>query len=689
MKQPAPAAHDENLLAVAERHADSWRVLLVRRGTRPAILEAREFGAAEPAALSGWLDSKRCADLRVILPASSTIVRLVTMTVASPQQMLAAMRLQAEGMFLGSIPSVRLGLAVLDAGRAGEETERQGAIIAWPDGQTGVEVPTRLEPLTRYVPEAAAMLVLASGDSPAVSADRRDGSIAIAMRSTSGALLVRATREAPGSDTVGYDAWNEGLRRAIAETALNAGHAPADVGRIVSTAEASLERHGDTIVALDPGIAAVLRAQIDAEPSASADESWWRNWAVPIAASIVATSRLSDLAALRRIEEHEAPNTLERMMVRYSDPGRALLVAGAAILVIGLAPVMASWARVKVLEAKLPAKAGAFEKQQREVEQRIALYGEVAKRSVPMSKLLGDLACCTPDGIEVEVIQLSATQGLTLRGTARPQGETNAEELVSTMASLMDSSGVFSNTIWRFGVPDGRGLFKFDLESKVKMDVASAGARIEADRDWSVKTLAEFKYGKRDGKSTADAASSGSASSTQGRGTEVASAAAPADAGSSPAAASAPADAGDPAARPQASRPRPSGASSASTPSSGRGIGRRDAQPGSSEDEAGGPVSGESGAPAASGDGSMPSGPVRAASGAGSGGGPDAAANKNLVIPDPISDDELKSMTKEQLRGRLGELAKARNRQDIEPDLKTRLDADFKRVLDQLKALTQ
>ncbi|MFM7132930.1 MAG: hypothetical protein ACKO0W_01285, partial [Planctomycetota bacterium] len=506
-----------------------------------------------------------------------------------------------------------------------------------------------------------------------------DGSIAIAMRTTGGTMMLRATRETPGSDATGYDAWNDGLRRAIAETALNAGHAPADIGRFVAAAESSVERHGDSILVLDPGIAELLRAQIDCEVASASDASWWRTWAVPIAAAIVATGRLSDLASLKRIAQHQKPSLLQRVVARYSDPARALLVAGAAVLVIGVFPIASAWTRAKVLEAKMPTKAGTFEKQQRDVEQRIALYGEIAKRAVPMSKVLGDLACCTPDGIEVEVVQLSATQGLTLRGVAKAQGETGAEEMVRTMASLMDASGVFSNTLWRFGVPDGRGLFKFDLEAKVVR--ATAPARIESDRDWAVKTLSERKYGKPGEKSGTGATASAVPPSAPAGSTP--------DGGERTAVASASGTAAPDAERRE--RPRPSAGSSAGSSSSeasaasGRGIGRRETTT-APAGEAGDPVAGGDGA--AAGDGSMPTGPVRASSGSGAGGGPGAAASKNLVIPEPISDDELKSMTKEQLRGRLGEIAKARNRDDIEPDVKARLNDDFKRILDQLKALT-
>ena len=49
-KQQATTTVDESLLAIAERHSDLWRVLLVRRGERPVALQTREFGRADESA---------------------------------------------------------------------------------------------------------------------------------------------------------------------------------------------------------------------------------------------------------------------------------------------------------------------------------------------------------------------------------------------------------------------------------------------------------------------------------------------------------------------------------------------------------------------------------------------------------------------------------------------------------------
>ncbi len=707
MKQPSPPALDESLLAIAEHRANAWRVLLVRKGAPAAatsanatsatarsatvpsatILEAREFPREDSTGLSNWLRDAKCGDLRVMLPASSSIVRLSTIPNAAPNLMLVALRMQAEGMFLGSIPSSRLGLAF--TGEATAE-DRQGVIIAWPAAHVGVEVPAKLEAITRYIPEPAAMLVLASGELPALRADRRDGSIAIAMRCPSGFVL-RATRETASEDDM---VWSEGLRRSIAETALNAGIEPARVAAIVARTEAGAERVGDTVLMLDPAIRALLASQLSVQvEAAQRDGAWWREWAILLAAAIVATGPLSSLSTLARREKSQLPSRIERFVHHYSSPSRALRVALVAFLVLGVAPIIANWTRVQILEWKMPDEYGKFDRQQREIESRIALYSELSKRTVPVAKLLGDLACSTPDGIEIESIQISSTQGISVKAEAKAQGESSAAESVNRMAEYMDSSGVFEKTRWRWNLPDGRGIFKFDLDAAIINPTRDA--RIEADRDWSVKTLSQRKYGdpNADGAGTDEASGSAPAAnsnaraeaasnSTRGGDNAAGSETDPEETGTADEtlAATAVLATADGAATGSATGDATSDAS-ASRPIASRGIGRREptAPPTA-------PATADPNAPKTDAGSATPR--SGAGSGSGAGGGPGGAAAANLVIPEPFTDEELKAMTKEQARARLGDLAKSKNRADLDAETRKRLGVDFNRILDYLKSKT-
>ncbi|MBI1303637.1 MAG: hypothetical protein GC172_07600 [Phycisphaera sp.] len=687
MKSQTPIAYDDALLAVVERSPDSLRALLVRKGASPSVAEARSFGAGDWSGLHQWLDANRCNDLRLVLPTASVLVRTVTLPQTSQTQMLAALALQAEGFFLGSVPQHRLALAVGPQGSGGADGERQGFILAWPTTQGGTgapstagssalpagDLPSRLEAITRYIPEPVALLPIASGDLPVLVADRRDGSIAIAMRSAANPnkLVVRATRE----EATG-DGWEDGLRRAIAETALNAGVPPAEISACVAAAKALAEQSGDRVMIIDASVRQRLSSRLSVALPEAREERWWREWAVALGAAVSAVGPLSDLCRLRRHELGAEPTPVARLIERYSSPTRAVRVAVVAALLVMLSPIAFSWLRMKVYEWKMPMAPDAFERAQRLTERRVAHYEALSDpgRALPVTKLLGDLAVATPDGIEIESIQISTSGGVTIRGYAKPQGDMRAQDSINTMQRLMDSSGVFRGTTWNYQAPDARNLIRFNLTSRI--DGATRIAKYEETRDWSIKTLAQRKYPGDEGEAVGSAGSA--ASTTPPAVAEVVppatAVAGNADAEGAAASTSAGESAPEPAVRESTPLARgddqPADAGDAgpvdpSTPVPSRGIGRR------------GPDGAASGGerPVASG-----------SAGAGAGGGGPGAAAPVAQVPPVVTDEEIKAMSKEELQLRLSELAGARRRQDLDEQTRARVAEDFKRVLDALRA---
>jgi hypothetical protein len=690
VKSQTPIAYDDALLAVVERSPDSLRALLVRKGASPSVAEARVFGAGDWSGLHQWLDANRCNDLRLVLPTAAVLVRTVVLPQTSQAQMLAALALQAEGFFLGSVPQHRLGLAVGPQGSGGGEAERQGFILAWPTAQAGTgapatagptaspvgDLPARLEAITRYIPEPAALLPLASGDLPVLVADRRDGSIAIAMRSAGNPnrLVVRAARE----ESTG-ESWNDGLRRAIAETALNAGVPTSEIAACVAGAKALAEQSGDRVMIIDASVRQRLSSRITVGLPEAREEQWWRDWAIALGAAVSAVGPMADLCRLRRHEAGAEPTPVARLIERYSSPTRAVRVVVVAMLLVMLSPIAFSWLRMKVYEWKMPMEPAAFERAQRLTERRVAHYEALSDpgRALPVTKLLGDLAVATPDGIEIESIQISTSGGVTIRGYAKPQGEVRAQDSINTMQRLMDSSGVFRGTTWNYQAPDARNLIRFNMTSRI--DGATRVAKYEETRDWSIKTLAQRKYPSDDGE-TIDSTGGSTAGLAAGS-TPAASTPAPSEVTPPPAATLAGESGGEPVAPVRESTPlargddQPADGTDAgpvdpstpigSTPASGRGIGRR----------------GPDGAPAG---GERPVATGSAGAGAG-GGGPGAAAPV-AQVPPVITDEEIKAMSKEELQLRLSEIANARRRQDLDEETRTRIANDFKRVLDALRA---
>lgn len=676
MKQTAATSYDDSLFAVAERGAERLRVLLVRKGARPTAVDCKEFAVQDTSSLQQWLERKLCNDLRVLLPASAVIVRSTSLPAASQTQMLTALALQAESFFLGSVPQHRLGLAVLNEGSG---AERHGLIVAWPMGQPAPDVGQRLEAISTYLPEPAALLPLAAGDLPAVVADRRTGSIAIALRSAGGTVL-RSARE----DGVG-DAWTEGLRRAIAETALNAGIEPARIAAVVAGAESAVETSGDRVVILESDVRALLGPRINVEVGvASLEPTWWRTWAVLLGAAIASCGPLSELCRLRKHERGSEPTRLARLVARYSDPVRALRVVAAAVAIMAISPIAFSWLRAKVYEWKMPSSLGAFQLQQFDVEQRIAHYEALGRKGLPATKILGDLAVATPDGIELESIQISLSQGIAVRGIAKPQSGKVPDEIVYAMMTQMESSGVFQKASLSWAPPDGRNLFKFSLNALISRPTLIA--EVPEERDWSVKSLAKRKYPDPDEqkKSGSDRPAdvredeqARETTETKGNGespTQVAEAGrgenGARQASTRTPAAPKPADGtvalADPNAPKGAADDASAGSGQGSAPLPERGIGRRP-EPGPGE---------------------TPKPPVSGGAGTGAGGGPGSAAAANLVVPDTFTDEQLKAMSVAELREKLPIFAQARRRADLDAETSARVKTDFQRIVDELKQRT-
>jgi hypothetical protein len=343
---------------------------------------------------------------------------------------------------------------------------------------------------------------------------------------------------------------------------------------------------------------------------------------------------------------------------------------------MGVVPLGAAWLRSSIYQWKMPASLGEFQLEQRDIERRIAHYEAVARKSLPVSKLLGDLAVATPDGIELESIQLSLTQGVSVRGTAKPQGGKQPDEIVNAMARQMDSSGVFRKTNWGWNAPDGRGEFKFNLTAEIVRPTLRPN--YDEARDWAIKTLAQRKYPDADAGSTKpERPVDGDSETTGDRGASPVAG----DSGRSTAAVT---NSAGPAAGTGAMPSRPEAIGAPGTGPVAQGE-TADGGDGSATTTADGPALPERGIGRRPTPGPDEQPKPAASGGAGAGGGPGAAAQANLTVPDTITDEQLKTMGKPELRAKLSEFAVAARRQDLDAETRARLSADFNRILNALK----
>ncbi len=620
---------DRSLIGIAALHRGAWNLLLVRsdNGTT-RVLSATTHASITDAARA--LQDASGADLRILHPTSATIVKIVSLPMIAASQMAQALKLQAEGMLLGATPACRVGLAPIPAITSG--ADRQGLILVWPESSIGI-VDKDIPNDAQFIPEPAALLPFLTSSAPTFIADRATGTVLLGLQGETG-LILRSTREDASDDA----AWRAGVRRSLVESLMNGGRSPVDAvteaDRVLSCALSTEDGLREIPWEMIKSASAPLRFE---EGIPVEDRTWWSTWALLVGAAIASQGEYAGLTQLRREVEHDAPTLTDRFIQRFSSRRRAVKLVLAVALLLGLAPMLFGWMRVAILQWKLPSELGAFERQQRAVDRRVAIYRELSEEGMPVAKMLGDLACCTIDGIELISIHLSKNQGLVIRGTARTQSDAAGSDLVARMVSQLRDSKIFDAVTVSFAPPDARGIYVFTLNADIEAPTTTA--RIPEERDWSVKSFSERKWGKLgDEESTEPVTSSAAAPPTA-----VASAAGATTTPTSPSTAPGEVVAAPPAAPDSASPATPS-----------RGIGRRTEIP-----------PGET-------DGTAAAGPATTA--------------VAIQLPAEFTDEELRGMSKEQARGLIGEIAQARKQPGLEPEVLTRLNKDWKRLLDFLKS---
>ncbi|MGA1393597.1 MAG: hypothetical protein ACO38W_10620, partial [Phycisphaerales bacterium] len=231
------------------RHAGhgSWDTLLAIANDGAVRVRERRRLAAE--ALEAWLDEHRVGTRLAVIPSAATICRMFRFPGVAPDQLRQALRLQAETHLLGGVPRHRTAVAPLPPSLLGPDPV--GLLLAWPEQSNAVLPPGAG---WRVVPEVLALLVLqrASGSlEPGFIADERDGSVGVLLAGPQGPLL-RATCEA---DEGGE--WLATIRRALVETAMAAGHEPAEAAQAADRLLAAASAKDGFVVSgpVAPGVA--------------------------------------------------------------------------------------------------------------------------------------------------------------------------------------------------------------------------------------------------------------------------------------------------------------------------------------------------------------------------------------------------------------------------------------------------
>ncbi|MBU6209140.1 MAG: hypothetical protein KGR22_04450 [Planctomycetes bacterium] len=493
-----------DLAAVLRLDGERWKALLVRFGPLGVQFEqAGEFGpdcgeGSGVEDLAPWLLELMPERVVVIVPGNEVILRSIPLPRATPAQQQQALALQAEGALAPDAPRCRSACAVVPDGSTGAE-ERLGIVLEWKPGGA-VQLPAGLKaddgrraaqgpvaPRVTFTAPVAGLLGLMSADGLG-----RAARMCIDVQPSTGSVAVVASRE------------GHLVARTLIERSDDASEFAGAISEAVNdTAMLGHWSEEDLIAARRAMPAAFAQgfaglAGADALGSALAgapDEASWRAQFGDLAGVALALrSPLAPLLGLMPIEPRRSQGLIIDALTRMDSPAftkRALIAAGLAVV---FGPMAVAGLRLAWLNFRL-SDAAAFEAAMVSSERRIALYGQVDKLGWPMSKLLSDIACTTPDGIELESINIDHGSNVQVRGLARGVGDLSSVDAIVMMEERMRASKVFARIVKSWEEPKG-GSTEFSITAQVTDPMLIV--RYSESQDFGKKTLAEQRWGPVD-----------------------------------------------------------------------------------------------------------------------------------------------------------------------------------------------
>ena len=490
MKKTQGRQVDAGVLAVLYRTGTSLHGVIARTdGERPRIVSTRDFAATESSRIDAWLEQAAAAEVIEILPASAVVCRNCVLPEGDPDQLDQAMALQAE-IHLGSTPAHRLGMGVLD--QAPGETTRTGVIVSWPESAERPGVETDIQ--VRYAPDVAALAALMDGhrpDEPVIAIDRESGSVALGLAHPGGATLRAARAEMEDDD------WPQRVGHLLAETGINSSHSAAFVESIVgATNEALAARAHDNTCLLLP---AALRSEAAQHvEGTSSDDRWWERYGLAVGVLLARTGPLAALTSLRAEAPIVKPDPITRVVNRLSKPRTAINIVLLSLAVLAFGPPVFSFARLWILEFRNPdldAQLARFS----DASEARSIYDEIADERWSMTKLLADIACSTPESVELEQIRIDQGESLNVAGTVKPfdDEDLTPQQVVQRMQRQFQATGLFTKVSYQWGKGNNFGIYEFDLSADVKRPHREFDYPVE--QDFEQFTLQERKYDREAG----------------------------------------------------------------------------------------------------------------------------------------------------------------------------------------------
>ena len=635
-KEPQAPARDARTVAVLLPSPAGFRALAARAAGRGIeVADTADFASAD-GRIAAWIDSTRAARAVVVLPAGTCVARAVPLPAADDGRLASALELNANSFVLGRSPRWRVASSLLPPDPLAEM--RTGIVVEWPDGELAPEVPDApMDGVERsFAPEVAALAALSAfAEDPLVAVDAGSGAVTACARTSRG-MLVRIFRAGGEGEPIG----RTDVERAIGEACVHAG-VPAD--ETVRLAQRAGDAAGPAIgggfgsTTADLGrLSAAVRC-----PGRGADAAaWWREHGIAAGAAVAALGPVAALTRLQATDPGASPDRIGAALNRLARPRSARMLLVVSLATIVLAPPAFEGIRLLLLRWKLPDLAE-YRKAEDLDAKRQALYRVLSRQSSSMTKTLSDLACATPDGVEVDFINLAQGArglGVSVRGKARPAGNRPGSEVLIDFERQLRETGAFEGISRSSEAPDARGYLDYSVSATAIRPTVMVS--LPEELDYAKTSMRERRYGPPP--ADVDAEASGIP---------------PADATPAKAEAKAPPvgpsgeDSGTPAVKDEVKV-------------TGKETVKADAPPGGRAARAAG-------------------GPTRSG-GLATRGNPGAASEPD-PLPPPLTSNEIDKMTKQEAQDALAKVAKARQRADIEEDVQQRLREEFNLLLERCK----
>ncbi len=447
---------------------DAWSALRYRpAGNGIEVLDSARLDHAE---VANWCDSEGVT--RVVIPARAVICRSISLGRGEEADVDHRLHDLGAERLGDSAPLHRQAVALMPA--ASPDEERVGIALAWSSSQD-VPLPPLDETRMLAVPDVAGLLsIAASGpaDTPMLWHDPSDGSTALVLAGR-GRLAVRSTHTSSCDSP-------EAASRFVLESAMQAGW-PADEAKRLPPPTVATGGTSLTGTATD----LVTNRCTGAIPEDSGP------FVLAMACALATSDDFASLTVLRpRLPKHE-PTLTERWTETLSRPQTAMRLAAAFVIALLLGPLAVNGVRYALLSMAHSDLTEAV-RSASTVEQRNRLYAQLGTGSLPVTKLMADIAAATPLGVKVESIKMGAGEPVRIAGDATTYDGTPAADLIGQMKASMQSSRVFKNVTVEWGGQSNLGERSFSLNA----DIGAPATRPDypPEQDFAAWTHQQRRY---------------------------------------------------------------------------------------------------------------------------------------------------------------------------------------------------